>query len=330
MESKKLRWGVLGAAKIATTNVIPAIQKSRYGVVTSLASRNIPQAKTKTGGLGIQRFFDNYEDLINDDQIDAVYIPLPNHLHVPFAIKAAEAGKHVLCEKPIGLNAEEASELISLRDKTGLVIQEAFMVRTSPVWLKAKELVDSDRIGNLNSILGNFSYYKDDPQNIRNVPEWGGGGLMDVGCYLIMASRYFFGQEPMYVSSIMDRDSTGTDILTSFIMKFADGHATLSCGTKSVLTQLLELNGTNGRIRFEIPFNPMDGQKSKLFIDVNNDLTRSKTEILEFEPFDQYTLQSDAFAESVLFGKAPFMSLEDSIANMHIIDKIMNDHRPVE
>jgi predicted dehydrogenase len=326
MEIRKLRWGVLGAAKIAVTKVIPAIQKSKYGVVTSIASRDLARAKSKTKDFGIQRYFNSYDELINDDQIDAIYIPLPNHLHVPYAIKAAEAGKHVLCEKPIALTADEASKLIDVRNRTSRMIQEAFMVRVSPVWLKAKELIDNGHIGTLKSVNANFSYFNDDPNNVRNVPEWGGGGLMDVGCYVIMASRYFFNQEPTNVVSLLDRDDSGTDILTSILMQFKDGHAILTCGTRSILTQLLELNGTNGRIRFDIPFNPSYSQKSRLFIDYNNDLYRTKTKILEFDPFDQYTLQCDAFAESILFGKQPFMSLEESIANMRVIDGIMNDH----
>jgi predicted dehydrogenase len=325
----KLRWGVLGSAKIAVTRVIPAIQKSQYGFVTSIASRDVNTAKDKVSHLGVNRFFEKYDDLINDDQIDAIYIPLPNHLHVPYAIKAAKAGKHVLCEKPIGLNADEASALIEIRNSTNVIIQEAFMVRTSPVWLKAKELVTDGRIGDLKSVVGNFCYYNADVNNVRNVPEWGGGGLMDVGCYLIMASRYFFGQEPKNVQSFMKRDETGTDVLTSILMEFVNGHAILSCGTKSVLTQLLHLNGSDGRIRFEIPFNPNSEHKSRLFIDSNNDLSFSNTETIDFEPFDQYTLQSDAFAEMVLFGKESFMTLEESIANMRIIDEIMHHHSGV-
>lgn len=330
MEIRKLRWGVLGAAKIAVNKVIPAIQKSKYGVVTSIASRDVEKAKSKTTDLGIQRYFSSYDELILDDHIDAIYIPLPNHLHVPYTIKAAEAGKHVLCEKPIGLNADEASQLIEVRNRTGRVIQEAFMVRLNPVWLKAKELIDKGQIGTLKSVNANFSYYNDDPTNVRNVPEWGGGGLLDIGCYVILASRYFFNREPTNVVSILNRDHTGTDILTSILMQFDDGHAILSCSTKSVLTQLLELNGTHGRIRFEIPFTPKGDLKSRLFFDHNDDLYRTKTEILEFESFDQYALQGDSFAESVLFGKPPFMSLEDSIANMRVIDGILNNHPCVQ
>jgi len=330
MKTNKLRWGVLGTAKIAVTKVIPAIQNSRYGIVTSIASRDMNNARQKVSNFGIYRFFESYDDLIVDDQIDAIYIPLPNHLHVPYAIKAAKAGKHVLCEKPIAMNAAQASELIGIRDSLGVVIQEAFMVRESPVWLEAKELIENGRIGILKSIVGNFSYYNDDRNNVRNVPEWGGGGLMDVGCYLIMASRYFFGMEPTNVHSSMKRDRTGTDVLTSILMEFPEGHAVLNCSTKSILTQLLQLNGTTGRIRFDVPFNPDSEQKSRLFVDANNDLSQSKTEVLEFEPFDQYTLQSDAFAESVLFGKQPRMSLEDSVANMRIIDGIMRQHSDVE
>lgn len=324
MKQNKLRWGVLGAAKIAVTKVIPAIQKSRYGIVTALATRDVESVIERTQGLGIGTFYGSYEELIEDPDIDAIYIPLPNHLHVPFTIKSAEAGKHVLCEKPIALNAREASQLIDVRDRTGVQILEAFMVRTNPVWLKAKELLDSGRIGKLRSVIGNFSYMNTDPDNVRNKPEWGGGGLMDVGCYLIMASRYYFGREPVNVSGFMQKDAAfGTDVLTSAILDFVDGQAVFSCGTKSVPAQLLHLEGTNGRIRFEIPFSPAPDSRSKLYIDDHIDLTFKSSEVIEFEAFDQYTLQADAFAESVFDGIELPMTLEDSIANMKVIDSII-------
>ena len=203
----KIRWGVLSTALIGVQKVIPAMQRGKDSQVTGLASRDLRKARKTARALGIPKAYGSYDELLADPEIDAVYNPLPNHLHVPWSIRAAEAGKHVLCEKPIGLNVDEAKKLREARDRTGIKIGEAFMVRTHPQWLKALDLVRGGRIGDLRSIMGFFSYSNPDPANIRNVLEYGGGGLMDIGCYPIFTSRLVFGAEPRRVLGLVERDA---------------------------------------------------------------------------------------------------------------------------
>src|SRR6266576_5439765 len=194
---KKVEWGVLGVANIATKKVIPAMQRGEWSEVTAIASRDLDKARQAAKELGIPKAYGSYEELLADPDIEAIYNPLPNHLHVPWSIKAAEAGKHVLCEKPIGLTVREARSLLAARDRTGVKIGEAFMVRTHPQWLRARELVSKGVVGKLRSTIGAFSYFNRDPQNVRNVAEWGGGGLLDIGCYPITISRWILGEEPL-------------------------------------------------------------------------------------------------------------------------------------
>src|ERR1700728_1769418 len=210
---RKVKWGILGAAKIARQRVIPAMQKGDLCEVTGIASRDLAKGQAAASELGIPKVYGSYEELLADPEIEAVYNPLPNHLHVPWSIKAAEADKHVLCEKPISLTVSEATSLLEARDRTGMKIEEAFMVRTHPQWLKAIDLVQSGKIGPVRSISGSFSYFNRDPQNIRNIREIGGGALMDIGCYLVYTSRLIFGEEPTRLVATIERDpEMGTDI----------------------------------------------------------------------------------------------------------------------
>src|ERR1700732_4675515 len=195
--SEKVRWGILGAAKIGTQKVIPAMQRGAHAEVAGIASRDLDKARKAAADLKIPKAYGSYEELLADPEIDAIYNPLPNHLHVPWSIRAAEAGKHVLCEKPIALSVEEARELIRARDAHRVKIGEAFMARTHPQWLRVKELTDSGAVGELRTISGFFSYFNRDPQNIRNRPEMGGGAVMDIGCYPITLSRMIVGREPL-------------------------------------------------------------------------------------------------------------------------------------
>ena len=189
-----IRWGVLGGAKIAIAKVIPAMQRAAGCEVVAIASRDGGRAGRVAADLGVPKAYGSYEALVADPDVDVVYIPLPNHLHVPWTTRAAEAGKHVLCEKPIALNAAEARTLLDVRDRTGVRIQEAFMVRTHPQWVRAKALVDGGELGVVRTMSGFFSYYNVDPANVRNVAEWGGGGLLDIGCYLVNTARFIFAR----------------------------------------------------------------------------------------------------------------------------------------
>ena len=206
MARNKVQWGVLGVAQIAVRKVIPGMQRGEWSEISAIASRDLHKAQAAARQFGIAKAYGSYEELLRDPEIEAVYNPLPNQLHVPWTLKAAEAGKHVLCEKPLSLTAGEASALLAARDRTGVKIGEAFMVRTHPQWLRTREIIEAGQIGTLRSIMGFFSYFNRDPANIRNVVEWGGGGLMDIGCYPITTSRFVFRQEPARVMGLMERD----------------------------------------------------------------------------------------------------------------------------
>ncbi len=319
----KLRWGVLGVANIAVQKIIPALQRGERCDITAIASRDPVKAQQAARKLGIPKSYGSYDALLADREIDAIYNPLPNHLHVPWSIKAAEAGKHVLCEKPMGLSVAEAKQLRDARDRTGVKIGEAFMVRAHPQWLKALDLVRGGRIGDLRSITGFFSYSNADPANIRNILAYGGGGIMDIGCYPIFTSRFIFGAEPRRVLGLVERDpQMKTDRLTSAILDFPAGHATFTCGTQLVPYQRVQIFGTRGRIEIEIPFNAPPDRPCRVLLDDGSDLFGSGIEIHEIPVCDQYTIQGDLFARAVQEeGEVP-VPLESSIANMAVIEAV--------
>jgi predicted dehydrogenase len=244
-------------------------------------------------------------------------------LHVPWSIRAAEAGKHVLCEKPIGLNAPDARALIEARDRTGVVMGEAFMIQTHPQWIRAMGLMHSGRIGPMRGVVGTFGYFKRDPENVRNVREWGGGGLLDIGCYPIKAARMAFREEPLRVTGTLVRDPDfGVDIVTSAVLEFPSGQCVFTCGTQIVPCQSIQFLGTTGRIEIEIPFNPLPDRATRIRIDDGTDITGANIVVEEFPPCDQYTVQGDAFSRAILDGVPPPVPLEDALANMRAIDAI--------
>ena len=321
----KVRWGVLGAANIAVRKVIPAMQSGDWCEVTALASRDLEKAEEFAAELGIPKAYGSYDELLADSEIEAVYNPLPNHLHLPWSIKAAEAGKHVLCEKPIALNALEARQLLQVRDRTGLKIEEAFMVRTHPQWLKVRELIDAGRIGQVVSVAGHFSYNNPDKSNIRNVAEFGGGGLMDIGCYMILFARLVFQNEPRRVIGLIQEDAaTRTDVLTAALLEFPHGQASFTCGTRMTPFQRFQIIGTAGRIEVQIPVNAPPDHACRILVDDGSDLFAAGAEILELEICDQYTTQGDLFSRSLREDPMAeaVMSLEESIKNMAVIDAI--------
>lgn len=321
--TKKVRWGVLGAAAIAVKKVIPAMQKCEWAEVAAIASRDSHRAKETAQVLGIPRAYGSYEELLADPSIEAVYNPLPNQLHVPWTKRAAEAGKHVLCEKPLGMTAGEAKSLLAVRQTTGVKIGEAFMVRCHPQWLRTHELIASGRIGRLRSIQGFFSYFNIDPANIRNQMDAGGGALMDIGCYLVQASRFFFGEEPSKAIGLIDRDpEMKIDRLTSAILAFPSGQSIFTCSTQLVPRQRLQFFGTKGRIEIEIPVNAPNDRPTRIFIDDGRDLIGSGIVTETFPVCDQYTLQGDAFSRAIRDDTAVPVSIEDAVANMTVIDAI--------
>ncbi len=323
MAKRKVKWGILGAASIAVRKVIPGMQQSKYCDIAAIASRDLAKARAAAASLKIGKSYGSYEELLADPEIAAIYNPLPNHLHVPWAIKAMEAGKHVLCEKPIALNAAEARTLVPVRDRAGVKIGEAFMVRTHPQWLRTKELIDKGRIGELRAVVGVFSYFNRDAKNVRNKPEWGGGGLMDIGCYPITMSRFMFGSEPQRVSGVLERDPEfGTDRLASAILEFSGGQAVFTCSTQMVPYQRMQFLGTKGRMEIEIPFNAPPNKTTRIFVDDGSDVGGAGIKFETIPACDQYTLQGDVFSKAILEdGKVP-VPLEDAIANTAVIDAI--------
>ena len=261
--------------------------------------------------------------MLADPEIEAIYNPLPNHLHVPWSIKAAEAGKHVLCEKPIAMNAAEARTLLAARDRTGVKIGEAFMVKTHPQWLRTRELIRAGKIGELRAIVGAFSYFNRDPKNVRSKPEWGGGGLLDIGSYPITMSRFMFGAEPLRVSGVLERDPDfGTDRLTSGMLEFAAGHSIFTCSTQLVPYQRMQFLGTKGRIEIEIPFNSPIDKPTRIFVDDGSDVGGASIKTEMISTCDQYTIQGDVFSKAIRENTEVPVPMEDAVANMAVIDAV--------
>ena len=319
----KVRWGVLGVAGIATETVIPAMQRGMRSQVVAIASREPKKAEAAAATLGIPKAHGSYEDLLADPDIDAVYNPLPNHLHVPWSVEAAEAGKHVLCEKPIALSVAEARELLAARDRTGVKIGEAFMVANHPQWVAVQEIVAEGRIGEVRSMLGWFSYFNDDPQNIRNIPEYGGGGLMDIGCYLIYTARLIFGRAPARVAGLIERDPRlNVDTLTSMILDFAPGQVVGTCSTQVVPYQRVHIVGTRGRVEIEIPFNAPPDRPCVIAIDDGSDPYGKGIQRVELDVCDQYTIQGDLFSRAIQEDTEVPGTLEDAMENMTVIEAV--------
>jgi predicted dehydrogenase len=320
----KVKWGVLSTAAIALKRVIPAMQNAEWSMVTGIASRDLRKAQDAARNLGISKAYGSYEELLADPEIEAIYNPLPNHLHVPWSIKAAEAGKHVLCEKPLSLNVAEAKTLLAARDRCSVQIGEAFMVRTHPQWLRTRELIRSGRIGQLRSASGFFSYFDRDPASISNIAAYGGGALMDIGCYPIKTSRFVFGEEPQRVMGLLERDpEMKTDRLTSAILEYPSGQCIFTASTQMVYYQKMQFLGTQGRIDVEIPFNPPTDRPSRIFIDDGKHFGAGDPLAIESFPLcNQFTIQGDAFSKAIRgAGELP-NPLEDAIRNMAVIEAI--------
>src|SRR6266851_3343512 len=323
VKQDKVKWGVLGAASIATKKVIPGMQKGEWSEIAAIASRDLRKAEDAARKLGIPRAYGSYEELLADKEIEAIYNPLPNHLHVPWSIKAAEAGKHVLCEKPLSLNVAEAKTLLQVRERCGVKIGEAFMVKTHPQWLRTRELIQKCVIGELRAIVGVFSYFNRDPSNVRSKLEWGGGGMMDIGCYPITTSRFIFGEEPARVAGLIERDPDfKTDRLASAILEFPSGQAVFTCSTQLVPYQRMQFLGTKGRIEIEIPFNAPPDRPTRIFIDDGRDVFGGGIRTETIPVCDQYTVQGDGFSRAIREGIDVPVPLEDAIANMAVIEAV--------
>jgi predicted dehydrogenase len=323
----KVRWGILGAAKIAREAVIPAMLKPAYRErleVVALASRDLAKAQAACATHGIEKAYGSYDELLADASIDAVYVPLPNHLHVPFSIRALEAGKHVLCEKPIALSAEQAGELVQVTAKhPDLKVMEAFMYRHHPQWLWATQIVRGGQIGDVRAIDSCFYFYDDDPAGILHHSEWGGGCLMDIGCYPVSLSRFLFDAEPVHVSArfVVDPEH-GVDQFVSGIMEFEKGIATFSCSTKLASFQRVSVFGSRGRLELELPFNPPTDRPSRANLEVDG-----AVEHIQFDVCDQYGIQADLFSRAILENIDVPTPINDALANMQTIEALVRNQR---
>ncbi len=321
----KVRWGILSTAKIGTEKVIPAMQRGEYCEITAIASRNLAAGQAAAAELGIPKAYGSYEELLADPEIDAIYNPLPNHLHLPWSIKALEAGKHVLCEKPIGLNVAEAQELAEAGQRhPQLKLMEAFMYRHHPQWQTAKQLVADGKIGTLRTIQAFFSFYNEDPDNIRNIAEMGGGGMMDIGCYCISHARFIFGAEPRRVMGLVEYDPRfQTDRLASGILDFGDGaFSSFSCSTQLTPYQRVNIFGTTGRIEIEIPFNAPPDRPCRIWLQDHAGLQE-----ITFDICDQYTIQGDLFSQAILNDTPAPTPFEDAVANMKVIEAVIESSK---
>jgi predicted dehydrogenase len=320
----KLRIGVLSTADIAIKKVIPGMRRAARVEVAAIASRDGGQARAVADRLDIPRAHGSYDALLADPDIDAVYIPLPNHLHAEWTMAAARAGKHVLCEKPLALTAADAERMAGACDAAGVRLMEAFMYRHHPSWVAVRDLVESGRIGRLAAVQSWFSYYNDDPANIRNIREYGGGALYDIGCYNVNLSRLLFGGEPTRIRASIERDTaTGVDVLTSAILDFDEGSATFTCGTRLETDQRVDVYGTTGRISIGIPFNIPPDRPTQVFVTAGGDPpVAPATEVIEFPTADPYGVEADVFAASVLDGTPLPFAADDAVANLRVIEGI--------
>ncbi len=322
-----VRWGIISTALIGTAKVIPGMQKSKELVIQAIGSRSLATGKKAARKLGIPVVYGSYEELLDDPDIEAIYNPLPNHLHVPLTLQAAAKGKHVLCEKPIALTAAEAEEL--RKAPKNILIAEAFMVRHHPQWIMARDLVRKGRLGTIRAVQVLFSYNLVDPNNIRNMADIGGGAAYDIGCYAIISGRYIFGSEPLRVVSAIDRDPKfRTDRTTSALIDFGEGrHLTFTTSTQATPYQRVHILGTKARLEIEIPFNAPQGGSMKLFLDDGSQYGGAAAKTIRLPKADQYQLQGEAFSRAVRGKQKLAYGVEDAILQMRVIDALFRSEK---
>jgi predicted dehydrogenase len=314
------RWGVLSTAKIGRDLVIPAIVEATGNVLSAIASRDLAKARALADHFGAPHAFGSYDELLASDTVDAVYIPLPTSQHLEWAGRAAEAGKHVLVEKPLALKADDIAALIKLRDKHKVLVSEAFMITYHPQWLKARELIASGAIGTLKHVQAAFTYYNVDPNNMRNIPELGGGALPDIGVYPTVSTRFATGKEPLRVQADVERDAKfGTDIYSSVRADFGDFELSFYLSTQLANRQLIVFHGDKGFIEIRSPWNAglYEHHKVELHNQKHTDAT-----VFRFPGANQYRLQVETFSRAAQGSGDTVFSLEDSIRNQKLIDAV--------
>ena len=327
---EKIKWGILSTAKIGLKQVIPGIQQGQFSEVAAICSRSLDKAKVAAASLGIHKAYGSYEELLNDPDIDVIYNPLPNNMHLEWTVKAMEAGKHVLCEKPIALTVADTKEMIKIRDKCAVKAGEAFMVKSNPQWIETRERVRRGEVGDLRLIQGTFSYHNVDPTNIRNIRELGGGGIWDIGCYPVTMSRYIFEQEPIRLITLLDLDpELDIDRVSSVIMEFPSGQALFAVSTQLVPFQRMHIFGTGGHLEVQIPWNAPIDRPCKVAHDRGSILMDEIT-IHTYPVSNQYTLMADAFSKAVMEdGEVP-CTLEDALSNTKVLTAIFESAKRKE
>jgi predicted dehydrogenase len=321
-----VRWGIVSTADIGMSKVTPAIARASNAEVVAIASRDGDRARAAADRLGIPTAYGSYEELLVADDVDALYVPLPNDQHAEWTVRAVEAGKHVLCEKPLAMTAAQAQQMVDAARAAGVLLGEAFMYRHHPTWVEVVRLVRQGRIGDLRAVQTFFSYYNDDPANIRNRPENGGGAAMDIGCYAINAARLLTGAEPVNVASSVERDpQMGIDTLTSAVLTFPGGvQSTFTTCIRCESYQRVHVVGSAGRIEVEIPFNIPPDRTTRVFVTAGGDPPQAPaTQTLTFEPADQYTLQAEVFGQAILDGAPAPVDPSDAVANMRVIEAVL-------
>ncbi|MBM3784264.1 MAG: Gfo/Idh/MocA family oxidoreductase [Acidobacteria bacterium] len=324
----RLRWGILSTSKFARTKVIPALLRATNLDVAAICSRDAAKARAHASEFGIPAAYGSYEELLADPSLDIIYNPLPNHMHIEWSVRAANAGKHVLCEKPLSMHAGEVDRLIAARDANKVVIGEAFMVATHPQWVHVRDAIRAGRIGELKAIQAFFSYNNQDPANIRNIAEYGGGAVMDIGCYPIFTSRFVLGREPLRVAAMAEKDPVfGTDRLSMAMLDYGAVQCQFLTGTQITPYQRMHFSGTKGRIEIEIPFNAPPDRPTRVFIDDGRDVFGSGVETTTFETCDQYTIEGEAFTRAARGEQPVPVSLETAKGNMRVIDAVFQAAR---
>jgi len=325
--TEPVSWGVIGCADIAVKKVIPAMNGSELSHVTAIASRSPERARATADTLGITKSYGSYEELLGDPEIEAVYIPLPNHLHPEWAIASAEAGKHVLCEKPLATNSAAAKQMVDAAERSGVKLMEAFMYRLHPMWAEVRRLIADGAVGELRAVQSFFSYHNIDPDDIRNRVDAGGGALHDIGCYPVNVARMLFDAEPSDVIATIQRDPEfGTDVLTSAVLDFAGRHAGFTCSTQLEDDQRVHIYGTGGRLVVEIPFNsPPDRPTRVLLISGGDPPVDPDVVVHQIPAADQYRVQADAFSRAIRDDTPVPTPPQDAVANIEVMERIFAD-----
>jgi predicted dehydrogenase len=320
---KPVVWGILSVSTHYQLRVHPNLKKSPLVDLRAIASRSREKAAATAQVLGIPKSYGSYEELLSDREIEAVYIPLPNHMHAEWARKAADAGKHVLCEKPFAADAREAEQVVDHAKNKGVLVMEAFMYRFHPQWKRAHEIVASGEIGALHAVHSHYTYMLQDPSNIRNMLGAGGGGIPDIGCYLVSCARFLMGKEPSRVLSLVHRDATlKTDILASAILDFGTARSVFTVGTQTYSSQRVYAIGSGGELTIPLPFNAYPDTPMQITVG-----TGVGTRTVFSPATDQYVEMFEAFSRAVRDGRPVPTPPQDAINNMKVLDSLFRSEK---